>query len=199
MTVIDEEAEIPMKVQETTRIIEAILFASPNAVPIAKLASMLGEEVQTREIRKLIEILNQEYEHTNRVFQIEEVAKGFQMRTRKQYRSWIQKAEAIKPIKLSLATMETLAIIAYKQPLTRVGIEYIRGVDSSYTLRTLLKKRLIKVLGKAAVPGKPSLYGTTKLFLEVFQLKDIQNLPSLSELDMADSLHNQLELPLTNS
>ena len=93
--------------------------------------------------------------------------------------------------------METLAIIAYKQPLTRAGIEFIRGVDSSHTIRRLMQQKLVRIVGREMLPGRPGLYGTTKVFLEVFGLTRLKHLPALSELDM-DKLpeDSQLELPL---
>ena len=165
------------------QIVEAILFASPQSISPKQLLELVGME-NIRDAREIIENLNQQYDLTGRVFRIREVAGGFQMRTEPQFRPWIQKLEPIKPIKLSLPTMETLAIVAYKQPITRANIEFIRGVDSSHTLKVLLQRKLIRVAGKEKVPGRPILYGTTNFFLEVFGLKNISNLPSLTELDM---------------
>ncbi|MBF0287792.1 MAG: SMC-Scp complex subunit ScpB [SAR324 cluster bacterium] len=191
--------------KELEQIVEAVLFATPQVVSLKELSALIDAEGTTH-IRTLIESLNQQYSDSGRVFRIQEVGGGVQMRTETKYRPWIQKLEPVKPIKLSLPTIETLAIVAYKQPITRASIEFIRGVDSSYTLRTLLQKKLIRIVGKEAVPGRPILYGTSKTFLEIFGLKNISNLPSLSELDMvkdedapkkiaANNLPEQLELP----
>ena len=172
-----------MKPKEIEQIIEAILFSSSQAISFKQLSALIEIE-GSRELRKLVQNLNQQYTVSGRVFRIQEVAGGFQMRTEAQFRPWIKRLEPIKPIKLSLPTIETLAIVAYKQPITRANVEFIRGVDSTYTIRNLLQRKLIKVVGKEPVPGRPILYGTTKFFLEVFGLKNINNLPSLEELDM---------------
>lgn len=169
--------------KELEQIVEAILFSSPQSVSLRQLSALADTE-NFRDLKKVIENLNQQYAISGRVFRIQEVAGGFQMRTEPQFRPWIQKLEPIKPIKLSLPTIETLAIVAYKQPITRTNVEFIRGVDASYTLRTLLQRKLIQVVGKEPLPGRPILYGTTQFFLEVFGLKNINNLPSLTELDM---------------
>ncbi len=176
--------------KELEQIVEAVLFAAPQVVSFKELSALLEVE-GTAPVRAIIERLNQQYNDSGRVFRIQEVGGGLQMRTDAKYRPWIQKLEPIKPVKLSLPTIETLAIVAYKQPLTRASVEFIRGVDSSYTLRTLLQKKLIRVVGKEAVPGRPILYGTTKTFLEVFGLKNITNLPHLSELDMVEEEGDQ--------
>lgn len=172
-----------MKTKELEQIIEAILFSSSHAISFKQLSVLIDIE-GSRELRKLVQNLNKQYTDSGRVFRIQEVAGGFQMRTEPKFRPWIKRLEPIKPIKLSLPTIETLAIVAYKQPITRANVEFIRGVDSSYTLRNLLQRKLIRVVGKEPVPGRPILYGTTKFFLEVFGLKNINNLPSLEELDM---------------
>ena len=158
------------------QIVEAILFASPQSISPKQLLELVGME-NIRDAREIIENLNQQYDLTGRVFRIREVAGGFQMRTEPQFRPWIQKLEPIKPIKLSLPTMETLAIVAYRQPITRANIEFIRGVDSSHTLKVLLQRKLIRVAGKEKVPGRPILYGTTNFFLEVFGLNKYQQPP----------------------
>ena len=114
-----------------------------------------------------------------------------------EHRKWVQSLETVKTIKLSPAVMETLAIVAYKQPLTRAGIEFIRGVDSSHTIRRLMQQKLVRIVGREMIPGRPGLYGTTKHFLEVFGLTNLKHLPALSELDMnKPAEENQLELPL---
>ena len=169
--------------KETEQIVEAILFSSPQSVSLRQLAEWVALE-NSRMLKKIIENLNEQYRLSGRVFRIQEVAGGLQMRTEPQFRPWIQKLDPIKPIKLSLPTLETLAIVAYKQPITRANVEFIRGVDASYTLRTLLQRKLIRVVGKEPVPGRPILYGTTRFFLEVFGLKSINSLPSLAELDL---------------
>ncbi len=165
------------------QIVEAILFSSPQSISPHQLLDLVEME-NARDVRNIVEQLNRQYHESGRVFRIREVAGGFQMRTEPEFRPWIQKLEPVKPIKLSLPILETLAIVAYKQPVTRTRIEFIRGVDSSHTLKVLLLRKLIRVVGKEQTSGRPILYGTTQFFLEVFGLNKISNLPSLAELDM---------------
>lgn len=174
-----------VKPSELQQILEAALFSSSRALSVSQLVKLVDGTTATA-VRKAVEMLNQDYEMTHRVFRIEPVAGGFQLRTLPRYKQWIQKVETLRPTKLSLSVIETLAIVAYRQPVTRASIEGIRGVDSSYTLRTLIEKKMIKILGREEVPGRPSLYGTSSFFLEVFGLKDLKYLPSLSELQQPD-------------
>ncbi|MGK5094672.1 SMC-Scp complex subunit ScpB [Deltaproteobacteria bacterium TL4] len=174
-----------MSLLTRNQIVEALLFTSTHALPLKKIVEFL-EEYSSAQIKEAIQELNREYEQTGRIFRVVPVGDGFQLRTLPECQQWIKKMDTVRTIKLSQTTLETLSIIAYNQPTTRAQIESIRGVDSSYTLRNLLQKKLIKIVGKEEVPGRPSLYGTTKLFLEVFGLKDVKNLPSLSELDMEE-------------
>lgn len=175
--------EAPSPAPSLTAIVEAMLFCTPKPLAASKLAEML-DEAEIRDVRNAVNDLNIQYAANGRSFRIQEVGGGYQYRTIAGFQPYIQKLEAIKPIRLTLPTIETLAIVAYQQPITRARVEFIRGVDSSYTLRTLMHKKLIKMVGREAVPGRPILYGTTRQFLEVFGLKDIQSLPPLSELGM---------------
>ena len=118
----------------------------------------------------------------DRSFTVEEVAEGFHMRTRSLYAPYILKMLRDSPTRLSRAALETLAIIAYKQPIIRQEIERIRGVDAGGVLRALLEKNLIRIMGRKAIPGRPLIYGTTRKFLEVFDLKDLDSLPKLKEI-----------------
>ena len=181
---------------EQKQALETILFVANKTLSPKQLAEMIGD-CDTKVIRELVAELNMNYEKTGRVFRIDSVAEGLKMHTLPEYRKWAQSLETVKTIKLSPAVMETLAIVAYKQPLTRAGIEFIRGVDSSHTIRRLMQQKLVRIVGREMIPGRPGLYGTTKHFLEVFGLSNLKHLPALSELDMnkpADE--NQLELPL---
>ena len=181
---------------EQKQALETILFVANKTLSPKQLAEMIGD-CDTKVIRELVAELNMNYEKTGRVFRIDSVAEGLKMHTLPEYRKWAQSLETVKTIKLSPAVMETLAIVAYKQPLTRAGIEFIRGVDSSHTKRRLMQQKLVRIVGREMIPGRPGLYGTTKHFLEVFGLSNLKHLPVLSELDMnkpADE--NQLKLPL---
>jgi segregation and condensation protein B len=122
-----------------------------------------------------------EYGAANRGIVIEEVAGGFQMRTPKEYATYVRKLLATKPPRLSRPLMETVAIIAYRQPITRPEIEQLRGVDTGGVLETLLERRMIKIAGRKEAPGRPMVYATTDEFLEIFGLKDLESLPDLSE------------------
>tara|TARA_B100000575_G_scaffold293575_1_gene305464 strand:- start:1467 stop:2042 length:576 start_codon:yes stop_codon:yes gene_type:complete len=185
--------------KKLTEVIETLLFVTPRALTIQQLKDLVGLDPSTKELRQAVQKLNLEYELTGRVFKIEEVAGGFQMRTVSKVREWIRKVDAIKPFRLTPANLETLSIVAYKQPVTRAQIEFLRGVDSSSTLRTLLHRRLVRISGRAELPGKPTLYSTTKTFLEVFSLKSLKDLPTLAELDMDEDMKDQFSLPLNET
>ena len=181
---------------ELKQALETILFVATHPLSPKQLTELIGD-CETKEFWELVAELNLSYKKTNRIFRIDSVADGLQMHTLPEYKKWAQSLETVKVIKLSPAVMETLAIIAYKQPLTRAGIEFIRGVDSSHTIRRLMQQKLVRIVGREMLPGRPGLYGTTKGFLEVFGLTRLKYLPALSELDM-DKLpgESQLELPL---
>jgi segregation and condensation protein B len=158
-------------------IIESLIFVSEKPLSIDKIKYILG--IKRDEIAIIIDELMNEYK--DRGIQIFEVGGGYQFRTRAQYSDWILKLNKNKPIKFSKPTLETLAVIAYKQPITRREIEKIRGVDVSGILRNLMKIKLIKMTGKKNVPGKPVTYGVTKEFLELFSLNSLKDLPNISE------------------
>ena len=185
-----------MTTLEQKQALETILFVATKPLSPKKLAEMIGD-CETGQVWELVLELNTAYEKTGRVFRIDSVADGLQMHTLPEHKKWAQSLETVKTIKLSPAVMETLAIIAYKQPLTRAGIEFIRGVDSSHTIRRLMQQKLVRIVGREMLPGRPGLYGTTKSFLEVFGLTKLKHLPALSELDMSKLPEkSQLELPL---
>ena len=186
-----------MSDQELQAAVETILFTTSRTLSPKKLVELSGNRFTSREIRNMIKQLHDDYQHTGRVFRIESVGDGFQMRTLPEHGKWTRKLETGKTIKLSMATMETLSIVAYKQPVTRAGIEFIRGVDSSHTLRRLVKQKLIRIVGREMLPGRPSLYGTTKTFLEVFGLTHLKHLPVLEEMEKETmDEDSQLEIPL---
>lgn len=165
-------------------IVEAILFAAHEPVSIRKLCEIV-ENTDAKQIRETIESLRQDYDSQNRAFQVEEIAGGFQILTRPEYSDWVAKLwKKSGDNKLSQAALETLAIIAYKQPITRADIEAVRGVQSGHLIRTLIEKKLVRIIGREEVLGRPLLYGTTKNFLEHFGLKSIQDLPKTRELDV---------------
>lgn len=163
-------------------VIESLIFASDAPISVDKIHEIInGPDRKT--LRSLIAELIEEYQTMDRGFFLKEVAGGYQFRTKPEYSEWIRQLKKGMQPKLSQAAMETLAIIAYKQPITRSEIEYIRGVDVGGVVRSLLGKKLIRILGKKEVPGRPLIYGTSKRFLEMFALKDLSNLPTLQEIE----------------
>jgi len=167
---------------EAKSIVEAILFAADRPVSVVKLAELLEMDLDT--IESLIYDLREKYDDEKHSFQIMEIANGFQICTRSEYAGWIKKFYTIEiASRLSNSALEALAIIAYKQPATRPEIEEIRGVNSDGVIRTLLDRRLIKILGRKDAPGRPLIYGTTDDFLIHFGLKDISELPAIEEID----------------
>ncbi len=165
------------------RIIEALLFASKEPLPLIKIREVIEAyyPLKPRLIRNLIGELQQEYEAQKRSFKIGEVAQGFILITLKEYSCYIDQLYRNKRTeKLSQASSEVLAIIAYRQPVTKPQIEAIRGVDSSGTLQNLLERGLIEAVGKLEAPGRPTLYGITKDFLTHFGLKDLSALPKFN-------------------
>lgn len=160
-------------------VIEALLFASPEAVRVERLAEIL--EVDRGRVQSALRDMMAEFQPGTRGLVLEEVAGGYQLRTRPEFGEWIRRLNRTRPMRFSRAALETLAIIAYRQPVTRAEIEYLRGVDSGGVLKTLLDRRLIRILGKKDVAGKPLIYGTTKEFLSTFGLRDLGGLPTLKE------------------
>lgn len=167
---------------QSKALIEALIFVSENPLSLERMKEAIGG-VQKKEIQRLLSELMEEYDRAPRGFTLVEVAEGFQFRTRPEYAEWIKKLKKTKPLALTQPGLETLAIIAYKQPVVRGEIEKIRGVDSGGVLRTLLERKLIRILGKKDVPGKPLVYGTSKQFLEMFGLKDLSGLPTLKDME----------------
>lgn len=173
--------------EEKMAIIEAVLFASEVPLTVERMAEIIPD-TEKREITTLLENLMREYGDRRGGFCLMEVAGGFQFRTRQDLAPWIRKLKAARPAMLSPAALETLAVVAYRQPLVKSEIDRIRGVDASGTLKGLLDKKLVRIVGRKDVPGKPIIYGTTKKFLEVFNLMDLSELPTLRELkDLQES------------
>ena len=169
---------------EIKRIVEALLFAVQEPISVRKISEII-EGAEAKEIREVIQQLREEYDTHDRVFQIEEIANGFQLLSRPEYHEWISKIRKKSgESKLSQQALETLSIIAYKQPIIRADIEAIRGVQSGQMIRTLVEKSLVKITGRDEVLGRPLLYGTTTKFLDHFGLKSIKDLPKVEDLEM---------------
>ena len=164
-------------------IVEAILFASDEPVPAARLAEAAGEGVTQEAVRAAVADLIAEYDSGGRAFTIEEIAGGFQLFTRPPYNPYLKKLlRARNQARFTQAALETLAIIAYKQPITRAEVEDIRGVACGDMIRTLMEKGLVRVTGRSELIGRPLLYGTTKKFLQVFGLASVKDLPDSKQL-----------------
>lgn len=170
-----------MEEKDKISVLETILFLSGELITCSTLKDVL--ELPESEIRRLMEVLISEYRERNAGLLITEIANGYQMVTNPLYAEWIMKFKKMRiASKLSMPALETLAIIAYKQPIIRAEIETIRGVNSDSAIKTLLEKRLIKIMGRQEVPGRPFLFGTTREFLQYFGLKDLTELPTLKDL-----------------
>ena len=168
---------------EVKSILEAILFAASEPISLEQF-SQLFDDVSVRQIRQQLMRLRDEYQETNRSFQLIEIANGFQICTDRAYYQWIEKfyTRQIR-VKLSPSALEALAIVAYKQPVTRSEVEEIRGVNSDSVLSSLIEKRMLRIAGRKPGPGRSLLLATTDEFLEQFGLKDLSTLPSMEEIE----------------
>jgi segregation and condensation protein B len=187
-----EQQHLPFSVPSVRQILEALIFASDeplNPREIVAIFDMLDEGERPRRLGEEaivghIEALNREFEETGRAFRIVKIAGGYQYSTLQQFAPWLGKMLREKSKrKLSISALESLAVIAYKQPVTKPEIEAIRGVNADYVLRTLLERNLITIVGRAATPGRPLLYGTTADFLKHFGINDLSELPKPREID----------------
>ncbi|MBS3757076.1 MAG: SMC-Scp complex subunit ScpB [Desulfobacterales bacterium] len=163
-------------------IIEGLLFISGeplNAEQIKKVIPDAGKE----EIEAVLADIKEEFEKRNGGFVLHEVAGGFQFRTKPEHREYIHRLFQPSPTRLSKAALETLAIIAYRQPVMRSEIEHVRGVNSGNTIRLLMERKLVRILGRREIPGRPIVYATTQKFLEAFDLKDLKDLPTPKDID----------------
>ncbi len=167
---------------DVKKISEALLFSSARPLTVKEINRVL-KGIKPSLIKKAVTDLSEEYKNSGRSFAIREIAGGYELSTLEDYSVWIKRLEKErKKRQASMAALETLAILAYKQPVTKVEIEEIRGVDVTAIIATLLDRGLIKIVGKKDVPGRPLLYGTTKKFLEYFGLKSLGELPDINEI-----------------
>jgi segregation and condensation protein B len=163
-------------------ILEAILFVSGEPLSVDRMLGVV-EGVAREELMSALRALQADYAVEGRGLQLVEVAGGFQIATRPDCAPWIKRLERAKEgARLSRSAMETLAIVAYKQPVVRSEVEQIRGVDSAGVLKTLLERRLVRIVGRKDAPGRPIMYGTTRQFLQAFGLKDLSDLPALRDI-----------------
>lgn len=167
-----------METNEIKRIVETLLFVSTKPLSIKKIVEVV--DIDSEEAEKIVNELCEEYQ--SRAIQIQNVAGGYLFATRKEYSSWIRKLFKDKTtLKISSSALETLSVIAYRQPVTRAEIEEIRGVDVSGVLETLLEKKLVRTCGRKETLGRPLLYGTTTEFLKYFGLRNLSELPPWEE------------------
>jgi len=184
-----------MQKKEINKIVEALLFASPEPLTQAQLNSIIKPDLVDPDLTKLeiiIEDLRNKYMENDNAFTIVQVASGYQIVSQSEYEVFIRRLlKKSGRLALTNASLETMAIIAYRQPVNRFEIESIRGVDSSGVLKTLLSKNLIKIKGRDSGPGRPLLYNTTEKYLEYFGLSNLSEMPKLSELAELEKSESQ--------
>ena len=175
-----------MEDREKKNLLEAIIFLSGESVTLSTLKEVT--EISEPEVKKFMDELVSDYRGRKGGIFIAEIANGYQIITNPEYALWLRKFKTSSvATKLSLPALETLAIIAYKQPIIKAEIEQLRGVNSDGVIKTLLDRRLIKIMGRKEAPGRPLLYGTTKEFLQYFGLKDLTGLPTLKDIEREDA------------
>ena len=183
---------------ELKQIVESLIFVSDAPLSLDRICVLL-EEHERGEIREALMALTADYRLRDGAIILAEVGGGYQFRTLPEYAEYLKRLTKSRPPKFSQSALETLAIVAYRQPITRAEVEYLRGVDCGGVLKSCLEKRLVRILGKKDVPGRPLIYGTTKEFLELFSLRDLASLPTLKEVQALGERppdEEQQELPL---
>lgn len=180
--------------EKLKQIVEAALLAAGRPMNLDQLQALFDDtEPDKKQLRDVLEVLEAEYE--GRGIEIREVGSGFRIQVRAEFSPWVSRLYTERPPKYSRALLETLALIAYRQPITRGEIEDIRGVSvSTNIVKTLTEREWVRVVGHRDVPGKPALYATTKEFLDYFNLKGLSDLPTLAEIRDLDSINRELEL-----
>jgi len=177
----DELEPRPPEAAQLAAAAEAVLFSVSDPLTLARLGEILdGPDEQ--DLRAALTLVQVRYQRAGHGLRLVEVAGGWQLRTLPRFARWCARARASKPVRMSRAALETLAVVAYEQPVTRAGIEQVRGVDPGAILRGLLERGLIRTVGHRDEPGRPLLYGTTAAFLEIFGLRDLSDLPTLRDL-----------------
>jgi segregation and condensation protein B len=171
-----------MERDEKKKIVEALVLASREPIAATRIAEIVPGCTPS-EAKELVKELELEYEREGRAFEIWEVAGGYQIRTRPVFAGYLHQLQRERTFRLSRAALETLAVVAYRQPVTRAEVENIRGVDLGAVLRGLVERGLVRIAGHRDIPGRPLLYATTKRFLEVFGFSRLEDLPTLREID----------------
>lgn len=176
-----------MQNDELKAVIEALLFASEKPLSVEELKEAFEEKLTSEDIAESLNGLKADYQNQNRGIRLFEMAGGYQFVTDSRLAPYLKRFYQEREKKrLSQASLETLSVVAYRQPVTRADIEFIRGVNVDGAIGTLLEKGLVKIVGRKEVPGRPMLYGTTKAFLDHFGLKSVKELPALSEYTLKD-------------
>ncbi len=184
-----------MNNEELKPVVEGLIFAADEPMSIKQLFAIFNEQasIEQVQIKEVLDELKEDYK--DRGLELKEVGSGFRFQVKEQNAEWVAKLWAERPAKYSRASLETLALIAYRQPITRAEIEDVRGVSvSSNIIKALVEREWVRVVGHRDVPGKPALYSTTKEFLDYFNLKSLEDLPPLSELKDIDAINEQLNL-----
>ena len=171
-----------MERDQQKKIVEALVLASREPIAASRIAEIVPGCTPS-DVKGLLKELDLDYERDDRAFEIWEVAGGYQIRTRAAFAGHVRQLQRERSFRLSRAALETLAVIAYKQPVTRAEIENIRGVDVGAVVRSLVERKLVRIAGHREVPGRPLLYATSKRFLEVFGFSRLEDLPTLREID----------------
>jgi segregation and condensation protein B len=197
-TSLGDAATHPEETPELGAVLEGMLFAAGAPVALARLAEAV-DGADRGEVRRALRALAEQFEADGRGLRLVEVAGGFQLRTLPEHAHYVRRLLGGRPPRLSRAMLETLAIIAYKQPCTRPEIEAIRGVDVDAVVSTLLERRMIRLLGRKEAPGRPLLYGTTREFLEVFGLPDLEALPPLRDLGEIAAVLTETDLSVSET
>jgi len=186
---------VTLEFKQLKNIVEAALLAADHPLTVDQILRLFEEDEKLPEkddIKKAIAVLGEEC--ADRGYELKKIASGFRYQTRVDIQPWVSKLRAEKPPRYSRAFMETLALIVYRQPITRAEIEDVRGVSvSSSIFKVLLEREWVKIVGHKEVPGRPAMYGTTKKFLDYFNLKTLNELPSLAEIKDLDKVHPELE------
>lgn len=185
-----------MDTEQLKRILEALIMASSTPLNLDRMLAVFPENQQPskEEIREALSVLTEDYADTS--LELKEVSTGFRFQVRKQYAEWVGKLWEEKPARYSRALLETLSLVAYKQPITRGEIEKIRGVSvNTQIMKTLLEREWVTIVGHRDVPGKPAIYATTRQFLDYFNLKSLEDLPPLAEIKDLDQLNGELAFP----
>jgi segregation and condensation protein B len=172
--------------EQQKRIVEAVVLASPEPIAPSRIAELIPR-CNPSQVRALVKELNDEYAASRRAFEIWEVAGGYQLRSLPEFAPYLKQLQTIRALRLSQAALETVSIVAYRQPVTRAEIEHVRGVDVGAVLRSLLDRQLVRIAGHREVPGRPIVYATTRRFLEVFGLAKLGDLPALREVADLDA------------